>query len=461
MSWALASLLLGCASYEPRPLDPELEFEALLSRGRTPSTPGTPSTLDPLDVRAPGEPEWFPLQAQVVLHDGLSLDEANALALFHAPRILRARSAERVAGAQVLSAGLLSNPELFAGPRFSTLDGSLILPASLSWKLPLYGEPAAEKGLAVARRDARLQTVLETELDVLGVVREQFVRLAYLTRRLTVLEELQVSSTQVLGWVEDLSRVGGADTATLFLARLQRDEIQAQSARLRSERDRETRRLLERIGLLPDATLSIDLAPDPTRLPEIDAPDRGRLLAHPRLRAALATYESAEQALRLEITRQYPELRLGPEFERTPLEITVGLGLGAELPLFDRNQGAIAEAEELRWAAAADYRDALLSLVHSEAQARADWRSAEELLANYRAGALLCAAEAARALDQRLRAGEANVLEVLTAHQAIAHSRIQELLLNEAETLARLQAATAGGLVLRESAPPEFTDKEK
>jgi len=446
LAGVLAILLAGCASYEPRPLDPELEFEALLSRG---------GAEPPLEVQAPGPAEWFPLEPVVVLEDGLSLGEANALALFYAPRIQDARAALRVAGAQLLSAGLLSNPELFAGPRFSTLDGSLTLPASLSWKLPLYGEPAAEKELATAGLEARRQTVLEIELEVLAWVREQFVRFAYLARRQAVLNGLEQSSERVLGWVEDLRRAGGVDPATLFLARLERDEARARAAGLRAEEATERRQLLERIGLPPEAASSIEHSPDPARLPEIPAPDRDRLLAHPRLRAAWSRYQTAERALRLQVSRQYPDVRLGPEAEITPLETTLGFGLGLELPLFDRNQGGIAEAEERRLEAAAHCRATLLALIHAEAQARADWRSAEDLLAGYRTGALTNAQEAARALDLRLSAGEANVLEVLAAQQAVARSRLRELELSEDETLARLRAATAGGFVLSTSAPPE------
>lgn len=73
------------------------------------------------------------------------------------------------------------------------------------------------------------------------------------------------------------------------------------------------------------------------------------------VRRALAEYAGAEAALQLEIARQHPDIEIGPgyQFEESDSFFTVGLAV--TLPLFNRNQGPIAEAEARRKEAAAQF----------------------------------------------------------------------------------------------------------
>jgi outer membrane protein TolC len=68
----------------------------------------------------------------------------------------------------------------------------------------------------------------------------------------------------------------------------------------------------------------------------------------------------AEARLRLEIARQYPDLRLGPSFSQETGErkTVLGLPLGIELPLFDRNQQGITAARQHREEVRAKYEAA-------------------------------------------------------------------------------------------------------
>ena len=73
------------------------------------------------------------------------------------------------------------------------------------------------------------------------------------------------------------------------------------------------------------------------------------------VRRALAEYAAAEAALQLEIAKQHPDIEIGPgyQFEESDSFFTVGLAV--TLPLFNRNQGPIAEAEARRKQAAAQF----------------------------------------------------------------------------------------------------------
>ncbi|MCC6672631.1 MAG: TolC family protein [Planctomycetes bacterium] len=437
--------LCACVGYAPEPLEPHEALRLLAARAHD-------------DVRfdrpGPWSTDWFPLQAEVRIADGLTLGEANALALFSSPAVRAARAEARVAGAQVLQAGLLANPELFLGPRISTQDSELIFPASLSWELPLWGKRAAESDGAAARSTESQMRVIEVELETLLQVRTAFLRLDRLLREEAVLAAVSASGTQIVEWVEGLARSGEVDAVSAYLARTERDEASAALEGVRAEAARSRRALLALLGLLPDApvTFTVDTT---SYLPELPDPDRDALLSLPSLRAAEAAYAAAEAALRLEIGKQYPGIRFGPEFENDRGDASIGLGLGITLPVFDRNRGAIAAAQESRVRAREGYVARLLEASHAEATARADLATAERLLRIHTGGALRNAEEATRALDIRLRTGRADVVEILAAQRAIARARTRMLELEEQAAAARLRAAVTGGLTLRR---PETSD---
>ena len=73
------------------------------------------------------------------------------------------------------------------------------------------------------------------------------------------------------------------------------------------------------------------------------------------VRAALIQYAAAEQALRLQIARQYPDFTIGPGYQLEEGNNFFTIGFSTVLPVFNRNQGPIAEAEAARKKAAADF----------------------------------------------------------------------------------------------------------
>jgi len=69
----------------------------------------------------------------------------------------------------------------------------------------------------------------------------------------------------------------------------------------------------------------------------------------------LAQYAAAEAGLQLEIAKQYPDITIGPGYTYEETHGFFTLGLSTIVPLFNRNQGPIAEAEARRKEAAAAF----------------------------------------------------------------------------------------------------------
>jgi outer membrane protein TolC len=148
------------------------------------------------------------------------------------------------------------------------------------------------------------------------------------------------------------------------------------------------------------------------------------LQRRPDVLAALADYAASESALRIEIAKQYPDIHLNTGYEYDQgLQKWGLLGFGVELPLLNRNEGPIAQAEARRNHAAASFEalqakviaelDRALSVYQVTAETR---ESAEALLATQR--------KQQTSVEQQFQAGAADRLEVLTAQLELATSEL-------------------------------------
>jgi outer membrane protein TolC len=186
--------------------------------------------------------------------------------------------------------------------------------------------------------------------------------------------------------------------ADVTLARV--SELQAATALGEAERQqREARvRLATAVGVPVHALDGLDITfPIDGRAQELDrsAEDlrRDALLKRPDVLAALADYGASQSALQLEIARQYPDLRIGPGYEYDQgLNKWAVVGISLELPVLNRNQGPIAEAEARRTEAAARFTALQASVIDELDRAVANRAAAGEAVE--RAGSL-------RAAEQR------------------------------------------------------------
>ncbi len=94
------------------------------------------------------------------------------------------------------------------------------------------------------------------------------------------------------------------------------------------------------------------------------------------VRQALAEYTAAQAALQLEIARQHPNIQLGPGYAYEEGNNYFITGLGIVLPVFNRNQGPIAQAEAARKLAAARLMQLQANAIAQSQAALARYQSA-------------------------------------------------------------------------------------
>lgn len=147
------------------------------------------------------------------------------------------------------------------------------------------------------------------------------------------------------------------------------------------------------------------------------------LSRHTELMASLAEYRAAHAALELELAKQIPDVGLGPGYEWNRDGNKFTLGLSVTLPLFNRNEGPIAEAIARRRQAAGRFNARQAEIIGRLETAEA---------ALQRAGVSLRTAERLRAtqrekrarLQAQLRPGEVSRLPLLLAEAEIASAAV-------------------------------------
>jgi cobalt-zinc-cadmium efflux system outer membrane protein len=99
------------------------------------------------------------------------------------------------------------------------------------------------------------------------------------------------------------------------------------------------------------------------------------------IRRSLAQYAAAESDLQLEIAKQYPDVQIAPGYTYEEKNSFFTLGISMTLPLFNRNQGPIAEAEARRKEAAATFLQKQAQVIGDSERALAVYSAALNELA--------------------------------------------------------------------------------
>ena len=417
---ALLASAAGCQHIDPRALSALESANAL--EGRSLADPALRAFLEgALETRLGVWPlvRW-------------DLETLTLAALYFQPSVDVARAHAATAAAAIRTAEARPNPTLSVGPEWSANpDAGVASPwlafLHLDWPIETAGKRGhridrASAVAASAREAIQTETVrLRQQLyAALVEVEAARARRATLEREVETLEHLtRLLEEQVeagAASATDLAPIGFA----LLLATTELASVEAASAETSA-------RLAEALGVPSPACEGLELVPVPVDSSPLLAIAREEalriaLLGRPDVRAGLDDYAAAEAMLRLELARQVPDVHVGTGYKFDQGQNKWELGLSLVLPLLDRNEGPIAEAEAARAEAAARF-------VATQAQAIAQ---VEQALAR-RTGAL--------AQRERLRVLAADRAENLrrtrTALELGATDRASEL-------AARLEELRAG-----------------
>jgi CRISPR system Cascade subunit CasA len=423
------AVLAGCQTYRSRPLD--LSAHRAAWEARAPHADGVRELAARLAESRPAVGTGFDEA------DGLSLAEGEAVALLYNADLRIARLRAAGAGAVARTAGRWQDPVFgFAGERIlAGVTHPWIAAASLAVTLPFSGRLDAEKREACAEERAAIARVVADEWAVRIRLRALWIQWSFQSLRA---ELVRGSSDRVAGVAAVAARLEEAGELSRIEGRIFRAERASRAVELRTEEARATElelEIKELMGLLPESPLRL--------APEISAsqPPPAIVDDHPALAALRAEYEVTEEALRLEIRKQYPDLTVAPGFREEDGDPRVTLGVELPLPIWNRNVRGIASARSKREIARAEAEKGYESLVAKLAAARHQLAAANARRADLEATLIPLVEEQSAEVDRVAQLGQVDTLVALDTllRQHEAKLKLLEARLQEALAVIRLQ----------------------
>jgi outer membrane protein TolC len=303
----------------------------------------------------------------------------------------------------------------------------------------------AEQGVELARLLAA-----ESAWRIYVEVRDAVLEAAFAQRAHTLAERFAQLRTMFAEQVEALVRAGAAASPDLLTARIEADRACAAAAQTSTQLALARAHVAAACGVPAADLVGHTLAP-PTLMSD-GVPEQA-VLERLDLQRGLAEYELAERALELELRKQYPDVHLGPGYEYDQGARKYLFGIGVDLPLFDRNQGPIAEALAQRDAVAARFREREAAALAAVDVARAELGAAAVHLEVYGDDAR---ARVQKRRDAAVRALAAGALDRTSVTQAEFEVIVFEQARLDAER-ARLQAQAHFEDALQRSLDPTVT----
>lgn len=383
----------------------------------------------------------------------LSLGEATALAIANHPSLAVFDADRRAAEARVLSALQAPNPELEVEVEDVLGDGgfeefdSAIYNVGVSQLIELGGKRRLR---GEAAESARVAEDFRYEAAKREIIRETAIRfVAVLAAQSAVsnAERNREIATEAFETIRKLREGGRGSRIDEVQSRIGVKEAQVEVDRTMQSLEIARRRL----GAMwarpePDFTRVAGHLSAPTgSVPEFETLGPA-VEDHPAIASARASVTASEDGLLLEQRKRIPDMNLGVSYRRDDAvnDNAVVLGVSLPLPLRNRNEGGIAEAEAAvaRSEARVEQTRNELALELSDAWTRL--AAAHETHRLLRAELIPAAVEQFEAVRDALELGRKSYLDLLESRRALnqARNRAIEVLGDYHSARAEIEALT-------------------
>ena len=435
-----AALLSGCATqqYQARPLDPAELAKSYEAR-----------TLDSAQLHqfiqtslGQDVTPWPP--------KSWSGQMLTLAAFYYSPDLDAARAKWGTAKAGIVTAAQRPNPTLQL-PFQHTTGSSGSSPWTYGLGLDIPIETAGKRGYRVAQAqqlsDAARFNIGNVAWQVRSRLRAQLLKLYAATRKTSILEQQIAARRQIVKMLQQRLSVGEASATDVTQQRISLIQSRTDLANAQKQMGDARAQVASAIGVPVSAVdgIHISFAEFDRIYPDMPARDAQRqaILNRADLLGALAQYQASQEALQLAIANQYPDVHLGPGYlwDQGATKIIFAV-TGIALPLFNHNQGPIAEATARRAEAEANVKLLQAQAINQTGQALVAYHAALKGLSQ--SEALLSAQEQQLSSAQNsYRAGETDRLMLTLAHQALFTALLarQNALMQVQQSLSQLEDA--------------------
>jgi outer membrane protein, heavy metal efflux system len=343
--FVIAFLIVGCQSYEPATLDLDsyrndletrlIDIEPVAAFAHRLRGNDVPSTFD--------------------VADGISPAEGEVIALFYNPDLRIARLEAGAALADFETAGLWEDPVFgFDGADISSPSAPFQFGLMGNISIPISGRLKVEKTRAGTAYEAQLRELVDAEWNLRSELRSQWAKWTSATLQVSLISEV----------IEQLEHINAIANTLFEASEINRVEHRLLQVELASNRVLATETMLTLLEAELELLNLMGLPPESAELLSPEFPNIKTTLAedettriidaNTELAIAFAKYQTAEETLRLEIKKQYPDIVLGSGYGSEFNDHRVLFGLSIPLSIWNRNQAGIANARSQREIARAE-----------------------------------------------------------------------------------------------------------
>jgi cobalt-zinc-cadmium efflux system outer membrane protein len=326
-----AAGLTGCQSHPRKPLD--VAGHVAEYHARSVSAPAVAEFAASLNAATPGRITFDTA-------DGLTLEEAEVVALVFSPELREARARAGVASASAANAGLWEDPmvDVSIERMLTSMGRPWTVMGGLGFTLPITGVPKYEKQMAEGGLTVELARAAAMEWEVRTALRKAWVEWSASRELVTVLEGRLAELDRLLERITLIVQAGEMQRVEAQMFRVEREMVSAELIRARGEASIREMMIRREMGLPAKAELIL--------LPRlvVEATDEPVASTHPELVLAEAEYEMAERALELEVAMQFPSIGLGAGTGREEGNGLLTWGLTMPLPILNANREGLAKA---------------------------------------------------------------------------------------------------------------------
>ncbi len=341
-------------------------------------------------------------------------------ALYFNPDLDVARSQWEASKAAGITAGQRPNPSIGITPSH---DAGKANPWLLGLDINLPIETAGKRGLRVEQA-GHMASAAEFQVGsaawtarsrVVGAL----IDVAAASKAVALYQKQAAAQKAVLDVFEERTAQGQLPsvTASQMLVAYQQTLLAGKDAAMQAVEAKA--RLASAIGVSLAALDGVNVDWHGMELPSASAVGMSAALkANMGLMAALAEYEAAHSALQLELAKQTPDINLGPGYQWAKDGNVLTLGLSITLPMFNNNEGPIAEAVARRKQAADKVNAVQADIIGRIEGTEAGLKAAQSKVVT--ADRLLMAQQdKLKQIQSQLRPAEASKLPLLLAESEI------------------------------------------
>jgi len=374
--------------------------------------------------------------ASVNLEDGISQDEAVALALWNNAGFHEALTKLGFSRADVLQAGLLANPTLSVlfplGPK--QLEYTLALPLEAAWLRP------RRVALAQIEEQRVAESLVQNGLDLIRDVKHAYSDWVLANDRLRLARDAAQLQSRIAELAEARLKAGDISELETATARIDAARAREEIRRLATDVTvaRERLRTLAGLGFLDRPCDFSDTPASPDTHREVGELLKQARAARPDLRAAELGLEAAGKRAGLAKAEIFTLSAVLDANTKGREGHELGPGVQLPIPVFNRNQAGRARAQAELERAAWDYVAVKERIELEVSEAHTRLRQAREALAAWRREIVPPLEENVRQAEKAYQAGATSLLLVYENTRQLNTARLREM-----EAAAELRRARA------------------